>query len=299
MSSPVLQKSLTVTGVDDFNHISCVTQDQLWVSDWNTLNLIDTSTGDTTQSLEDVLGSVKGKHTVNSNRELIYIDKNYNISKLSDDMKTTTILIDNPDPSWRSMCLHCSPSSGDLLVGMHLYDTHTYKHIGKVMRYSRNGKNTQTIPYSNTQNRLFSYPRYITENNNGDVVVSDSTVRAVVVVSGEGIHRFSYTGPPLSRYRLQPRGICTDALSHILVCDFRTGTIHMLSQDGQFLKYLMTDRSPWTVYFPRSLSYDLYTHCLWVGSGLKRAAGQLSVYRHINRHPAFLGKSDFSDTYLY
>uniref|UniRef100_K1QSB8 Uncharacterized protein n=1 Tax=Magallana gigas TaxID=29159 RepID=K1QSB8_MAGGI len=57
-------------------------------------------------------------------------------------------------------------------------------------------------------------PNYITENNNGDIAVSDYD--AVVVTEREGRHRFSYTGHPAESV-LRPRGICTDALSHILV----------------------------------------------------------------------------------
>lgn len=48
---------------------------------------------------------------------------------------------------------------------------------------------TQIIQHAETFCDMFSSPRYITENNNGDVEVSDST-GAVVVTDREGIHRF-------------------------------------------------------------------------------------------------------------
>ena len=109
-------------------------------------------------------------------------------------MNTPTLLIDKTDPKWTPRCVYCSPSSVDLLVGMRGYDTHNDTFKGKVMRYD-SFRPTQTIPQENTPNNLYQSPRYITENNNGDVMVSDSARRAVVVTSRKGIHRFSYKGP--------------------------------------------------------------------------------------------------------
>lgn len=74
------------------------------------------------------------------------------------------------------------------------------------------------VPY------IYIDPHYITENNNGDVVVADFDFAA----DGGGYYRFSYTGPPFGP-RLQPHGVCTDALSHILVCDSGTNTITQLN----------------------------------------------------------------------
>ena len=163
------------------------------------------------------------------------------------------------------------------------------------MRYNNTGKHTQTIPHNKTAQTLYRDPCYITENNNGDVVVSDISGLnngAVVVTTREGVHRFSYTGYP-------PRGVYTDALSNILVCDTLFRTVVMLSRDGEVLKYLLTVQSIGNeAFFPRSLSYDLHTHCLWVESGPRFGVSQLSVYRHINRHPAILGKSYLSLSHL-
>nr|XP_022289783.1 uncharacterized protein LOC111101547 [Crassostrea virginica]XP_022289784.1 uncharacterized protein LOC111101547 [Crassostrea virginica]XP_022289785.1 uncharacterized protein LOC111101547 [Crassostrea virginica] len=286
LSSPVVQKSLSVTGVKSCYHISCVTPDRVWVSDYNNLILTDTATVKQLHSVEHSLDSESGIHTVNCEGELIYIDKEHNIIKLCNDMKTTTTLIKRTDTTWRPDCVYCSPSSGDLLVGMCRYDTDTdtdtYTHTGKVMRYDNTGKYKQTIPHDdNTPHDLYWEPWYITENNNGDVLVSDWDRRAVVVTSGEGVHRFSYTGPPPSRSGLYPRGICTDVMSHILVSDHYTETVQMLDRDGQFLSYVLTRQTPGMDYLPWSLSYDVTTHAVYVGS---RYNNTMSVCQHINRH---------------
>nr|XP_022289267.1 uncharacterized protein LOC111101190 [Crassostrea virginica]XP_022289268.1 uncharacterized protein LOC111101190 [Crassostrea virginica]XP_022289269.1 uncharacterized protein LOC111101190 [Crassostrea virginica]XP_022289270.1 uncharacterized protein LOC111101190 [Crassostrea virginica]XP_022289271.1 uncharacterized protein LOC111101190 [Crassostrea virginica]XP_022289272.1 uncharacterized protein LOC111101190 [Crassostrea virginica] len=280
LSSPVVQKSLSVTGVKECRHISCVTPDRVWVSDRNNLILTDTATGKQLHSVEDSLYSGIGIHTVNCEGELIYIDNERNIIKLCNDMKTTTTLIKHTDKTWKPYCVYCSPSSGDLLVAMCDTDTHTY--TGKVMRYDNTGKHKQTIPHDdNTPHTLYKEPDYITENNNGDVLVSDWGREAVVVTSGEGVHRFSYTGHP-SGSGLWPRGICTDVMSHILVSDYSyPGTVQMLDRDGQFLSYVLTRQTPGMDYRPWSLSYDVTTHAVWVGAWNNNT---MSVCQYINRH---------------
>ena len=285
-------------------HISCVTPERVWISDWNNVSLIDTTTGNTIHRLTDSTEWGSRNHAVNSESELIYIinlHDHANISKLSADMKTTMLLIDKTDPVWKPVCVYCSPSSGDLLVGMNIHDRHTCMFIGKVMRYNDSCQPTQTIPQNNTPNSLHQSPRFITENNNEDVVVSDSVRRAVVVTSRRGIYRFSYKGLRLSGPRLSPRGICTDVMSHILLCDGITNTVLMLSKDGKLLKYLLTYQSPGISYYaPYGLSFNFYTHCLWGESESPQDANEntFSVYRYSNRHPANLGKPELSYTHL-
>ena len=207
MSSPVLQKSLSVTGVDECYHISHMTPDRVWVSDSHNLILTDTATGKQLHGIENPLLSWTGIHIVNCDSELIYIDKDNNINKLSSDMKTTK-LIKHTDKTWRPRCVYSSSSSGDLLVGMDRRYTDTFKvgectdeypytgkvnwrfdtNTGKVMRYDNTGKHKQTIQHNDNTlyeyHTLYKYPRYITENNNGDVLVSDWRHHAVVVTSG-------------------------------------------------------------------------------------------------------------------
>ncbi|XP_078327656.1 uncharacterized protein LOC144623211 isoform X1 [Crassostrea virginica] len=305
LSSPVVQKSLSVTGVNECTHISCVTPDRVWVSDYNNLILTDTATGKQLHSVEHSLNSGTGIHTMNCEGELIYIDEEWNIIKLCNDMKTTTTLIKHTDKTWEPVCVYCSPSSGDLLVGMYRWDTDTYTYddedtgtrTGKVMWYDNTGKHKQTIPHDdNTPHHLYKEPAFITENNNGDVLVSDGVRHAVVVTSGEGVHRFSYKGPPPSGSRLWPRGICTDVMSHILVSDLKTHTVQMLDRDGQFLSYVLTPQTPGMDYIPYGLSYDVTTHAVCVGSGSYKN-NTMSVCRHINRHLHLAGEthSDFDE----
>ncbi|XP_056003826.1 uncharacterized protein LOC130049806 isoform X2 [Ostrea edulis] len=274
MSTPVLHTSVCVTGSSCVLHISRVISDKVWVSDYNTLILTDT-TGNTIHRVTDIPTSYRvGLHTVNCFGELIYIDRKHNVKKLSVNNKIFTALLERPSP-WYPRCVYCSPSTGDLMVGMCNYKTKT----GKVTRYNSGGQHILTIQHNNNSHTLYSGPYYITENKNGDIIVSDwiNYLRgAVVVTEGGGRHRFSYTGHP-SGSSLAPRGICTDALSHILVCDDNTRSVQMIDKDGHFLSLLLTQLS---LNRPFSLNYDDQTHLLWVGPF---NTNTVSVYRYLLR----------------
>ncbi|XP_061195219.1 uncharacterized protein LOC133203456 [Saccostrea echinata] len=266
----VLQKSVTVTGVRRGLHISRVSSDRVWISDYRNLILTNTA-GDKLHHLTDIKHNGDGVHTVTRDGDLIYIDSDYNINKLSTDNKVKTTLIKYTGP-WEPQCVYSSPS-GDLLVGMCHTDTDT----GQVNRYTNTGQHLQTIQHdNNTGQGLYRYPIYITENRNGDVIVSDWDRYAVVVTDGVGRYRFSYTGPP-SGSRLYPQGFCTDALSHILVCDDRTHSVQILDGDWRFLSQIETRQHG--IDGPYSLSYDDRTHCVWIGSGNNNT---VNIYRLIH-----------------
>lgn len=293
-SSPELQQLLTVSKIEGCNHISFVTSNRFWISDYKNSLVLTNTTGETLYHLDDLYcGDLYsdtlysdsfhfiGSHTVNNESELFYIDKKYSINKMSQDMKTITTFLKNTESTWRPRCMCWSPSSGDILVGM-IYGT--YKKAGNVARYNQNGQLIQIIQRDNIGQDMYSKPNYIKENNNGDVVVSDSFT-AVVVTEREGRHRFSYTGHP-SGSGLMACGICTDTLSHILVYDNRTETVHVVDKDGQFLSHLLIRSQE--IGEPLSLNYDVNTHYLWVGSWHNNT---LCVYRYINRQNALTGKS--------
>nr|XP_022307567.1 uncharacterized protein LOC111113566 [Crassostrea virginica] len=194
ISSPEIQKSLLLTNdtISMWEHISCVTPDWIWVSDDSKIILLDTATGETLHRVEPsskyYYGS--GIHTVNCKGELIYVTQQEiensetdeliygdellyvyteienSIITLCKDMETTTTLKGDPDTTWEPLSVYCSPFSGNLLVGYFSDISIT----GKVVRYDSTGKITQTF---NPLDDLYRFPRYITENNNGDVVVSD------------------------------------------------------------------------------------------------------------------------------
>ncbi|XP_062620143.1 uncharacterized protein LOC134281727 [Saccostrea cucullata] len=279
MSKPTSKLQISLTGVSGVTHISTATPDHVWFSDGIHLFLANVE-GHNLHHLKCIRLVNYGIHTVNMTCDLIYIDRDYNIKKFFKDTRSKSTLMKKRSP-WLPLCVVCSPSNNDLLVGMLSTDTWA----GKVTRYNNEGKVIQTIQHDTAGQQLYCLPRYITENRNGDVIVSDLTDidnndygrGAVVVIDYKGRHRFSYTGHP-SESDLLPHGICTDTLSNILLCDSKTNTIHLIDKDGHFMMQIQTQDQG--IGRPMCLSFDHKNHLLWIGSC---DSNKVCVYRYIER----------------
>ena len=280
MSSSVLNKSLPVINMPFWYHISRKTADQIWISDLFEFTLIDTTTNETIDRLSFGVARPAyrsfGSHTVNTEGELILANQS-EIIKLCNDKGTTATLI-RFNSEWIAYCVYCSPSTQDLLIG--IIDTHI--NTGLIIRCKNIGQPNASIECVQTGNTLYSEPAFITENSNGDIVVSDSRSHAVVVTDFGGRHRFTYRGHP-SGSAFLPLGICTDVLLNIIICDKKSNTVQIIDKNGEFVSYLLrvTDTAP-GIAEPRSLFYDFNNHLLWVGSGVESCT--ITVHRYINRH---------------
>lgn len=315
LTSPEFHQSLYVANCICSWHISVVASDRAWVNHVLT---------DTNRNVLHTLGDISqesfiyGWHTTNNDGDLIYIDQKHNIKILSNDLRTTTTFKKRICTSWKLRSLHWSRIYGDLLVVMYQDKTD----IGKVVRFSPTGKLTQTIQHDENGKELFKGPRYITENHNGDIVLSDlqvgyvyvydedhSTLHAylknnsrkagflgmnadnavsafygvIVVTDVRGRRRFSYTGRSRG-LKIWPGGICVDAMSHILACDGATESVHIIDKDGQFLSKVLI-RQP-DIFTPVSIGYDDITHRLWVGSQVEK---KVCIYRFIARRNTVTG----------
>ncbi|XP_011446232.3 E3 ubiquitin-protein ligase TRIM71-like [Magallana gigas] len=227
-SSVTKVREYGVPGVDRIQHITLGKSSSLWVSDYCS-NIVQTDQkGNQLQRIHTKDVRYVGNLTITQDGDLIYTDKHNKVINRITLNNTITEFIKTGD--WTPLSIHSSRTNGDNLLGM------IKEGKGKVTRYNKTGKEIQSIERDNKGQELYSYPHYITENINGDICTSDLIKQAVVVVKKSGQHRFSYTGQGSEFY---PRGVCTDRLGHILMCDIYSNTVHLLDQDGQFLCLLL------------------------------------------------------------
>ena len=148
---------------------------QLWLS-------IETARGDILYTLEDSVDSDREKHTMNRESVLIYINMDEVVHIFSYALETTTPL-KSTDCRLIPQCLYCSPSTGDILVGVRIIEINenvpgnidfTYFFSSIVMRYNSTWQHTQTIPDNITPFLQSSPSFYLTVNHKGDIVMPDN-----------------------------------------------------------------------------------------------------------------------------
>ena len=209
--------------------------------------------------------------TVTRERELMYSDYYSRTVNIVRDGKSQTLI--TAPKGWTPVILSCT-RSGDILV--HVSKESGRRTENKIMRFQ--GKNIrQEISIDGQGNPIFKdgeYLLYMSENNNGDVCVSDLNAETVVVVDKTGSVRFRYDGTPARRGKsFEPRGIVTDSLSQIIVTDVNNDCLHILDQNGQFLRCV----NDYGLEEPYDLSVDSKGR-LWVGLS---GTGKIKVIEYL------------------
>ncbi|XP_056005833.1 E3 ubiquitin-protein ligase TRIM71-like [Ostrea edulis] len=229
------------TGYSRLYGVSCVSEEQVWTRGDNEIMKLLNLRSKLLTSIQTKSGRQPGGIAVTRDGDLVYTDyrdKTINLVKNKEIQTVITL------QRWMSFILQgwgphgvCRTASGDLLVTMNSDDGKQ----SKVVRYSGSTEK-QSIQFDDQGRPLYSRARHISENRNLDICVVDWDVDAVVVVNQSGKLRFRYTGHPSNtKQSFTPVGITTDSQSHILTADYRNHRIHILDQDGQFLRYIHCD----------------------------------------------------------
>ncbi|XP_078330870.1 uncharacterized protein LOC144624775 [Crassostrea virginica] len=215
--------------------VACVGEAEAWIYGENkTITRIDIQ-GTVRETVTTTFHYGPNDISVTRERELIYSDGNGSSVNIVRDGKSGIRI--TPPRGWGLGKLCCT-RSGNILVHMCTRNGPLTKN--KIIRYQE--KNIkQEICNDGQGNPVFKDGIYcsllMSENNNGDVCVSDANANTVVVVDKTGRVRFRYDGTPARREKsFNPRGIVTDALNLIIVADYNNNCLHILDQNGQFLR---------------------------------------------------------------
>ena len=147
--------------------------------------------------------------------------------------------------------------------------TPTDKSTRALLIFGMDGKQQHTYQYDSNKHRLFTYPLHITTNNNKDIVVVDltsgDTGRVVIVGWEEGL-RWTYTGHSKINVTTQftPNDVVTTTAGHIIVSDYSTHALHVLSGQGDILTCKVMEDTG--IKYPVSLDIDRRGQ-LWMGCG--------------------------------
>lgn len=211
----------------DISRIAYVASGRLWVMDRSgRLIQVDTS--------ENIIEEVESQrpYCVTSEGNLLYVTKTFDEDEDKDEYDIMCIKKKSLSSNFTLLKtekleavrdIHSSFINGDILVLIEMRERSRRPY--KITRYNEYGKKIQDIKKDD-----WWCIEYITENRNGDIVISAEY--KVLGIDSSGEDRFSYSHPENEI----PGDICTDTYGYILV-DFSI-SIHILDQDGVFQRIL-------------------------------------------------------------
>uniref|UniRef100_K1Q518 Tripartite motif-containing protein 2 n=1 Tax=Magallana gigas TaxID=29159 RepID=K1Q518_MAGGI len=233
LDEPELVRTITTGQHQYLRSVTCLEKDKIWTSNGTDHIYCFTIDGFIVQTIKTKSGILSLEIAVDSSGNLLFVDGTSTVYQVKNGQTEELIIFQG----WRPNKM-CVTSTGDLLVTMHDDDETQCK----VVRYSGSTEK-QTIQFDDEGKPLYSkdgYIKHITENKNRDICVADYKAGAVVVVNQGGKLKWRYTGHPsvTKNKPFNPYGITSDSQSRILTADGNNRCIHILDQNGQFLRYI-------------------------------------------------------------
>lgn len=211
--------------------VSCIGDEEIWTCGLDNIMRLYNIQGELVKSIQTKSGNLPQDISVTRDGELIYVDHEDRSVNLVNNKRIKAVV----RLQWWKPRNVCCTSSGGFLVMM-IKDENKQS---RLLRYT--GSEKHTFQFNDNGELLYSSGgmKYVSENKNQDICVADNKAQAIVVINKNGKHRFSYTGPPsASNESFDPVGITTDNHGQILTTDCRNHRIHILDQNGQFLRFI-------------------------------------------------------------
>lgn len=212
-----------VTEYEELKSVAYLNDDEVWTCGDDNIIALYNIQGEQLNSVKTQSRKRPFDIAVKQNRILVYtVDENKTVNVAENTDTHRAISLSRWEPSGV-----CVTTSGDLLVVMYSWKNSQVK----VVRYS-GFASKQSYHYGERGSR-----GYVCENKNLDICASFNS--EIVVGSQAGKHRFTYSGPEsATKKSFSFTGIATDSQCKILTIDDNNSCIHILDQNGTFLRFI-------------------------------------------------------------
>ena len=161
----------------------------------------------------------------------------------------------------------CQTKDGGLLVTLTDTETDGYEPNSEsrclVRHVTLTGDVIHEYEYQeDSQTRLFTWPYIVQQNGNTDICVINQTsgcTRDLLILSHAGSLKSVYSGHQQEE-KFVPTDLVCDPHCNIIVNEQQSSTIHLLSPEGQFLRYLLTEN-----HLDSPTAISLKHSTLWIG----------------------------------
>jgi hypothetical protein len=177
---------------------------------------------------------------------IIFTERHNNTVNIFTEKSGTSVLFSTGE--WRPHGI-ASTRSGNIVLGLRKINN------GKVAVYNEKGHVLLDVEH-NRGEALYKDPYYVTENSNGDLCAADMIRDAVIVISSTGIFRFSYTGNPSAGTHFEPHGLAADSQSNLIIADWTSRKLHVIDEDGHFLRCLDFLSNEYSMEIPTGVCID-------------------------------------------
>ncbi|XP_062610735.1 E3 ubiquitin-protein ligase TRIM45-like [Saccostrea cucullata] len=242
------------TKVKPLLKVVCVGSDKAWISGKDTTIYCVDIHGEVQDSIKTASLERPTDITLTKQGDLIYTD--YKNKTLNIVRQGRIEVLVTTQEGWKPRGL-CATGSGDVLVN--LYNGSRNKIVlfqGQTVK--------QEIYKDGNGKEIFKRGKFkllLSENNNEDICISDPNANMVIVLDNVGCVRFRYDGTPARKEEVFcPSQVVTDSMNQIIVADYNNDCLHILDENGQFLRCVNSCE----LNSPYGLSVDTEGR-IWVG----------------------------------